>query len=109
MRKIGLQRFCGEEDQRRVAYGVIQSGFNICLQVVLLAKPFAKVFRLPAIHIVQTDLAELPVSKQKPLDCCTGDYPSSDYAKGSCKGIGGKMFSRQRRRSGSVRSADDRC
>jgi hypothetical protein len=64
---------------------------DIGLQVVLIANALTEVLRLLAIRIVQTDFAKLPISKYKPLDGCTGDYPSSDYAEGSFMGLGGNM------------------
>src|SRR5712671_4515664 len=104
--KIGLQRRRGEKHQRSVAYGVLQTVLNNCLQVVLIAKPSAEMLRLLVVHIIQIDLAKLPISKQKPLDSCAGDDPGSGYAKGSFKGIGGHMLCCQRGRGGSARSTD---
>src|SRR6516164_4924561 len=57
--KIRLQRCSGEKDQRRVAYSVVQTDLNICLQTVLIAKPLAEVLHFLTVHIVQTDLTEL--------------------------------------------------
>ena len=61
--KIRLQRRSGEKYQRRLTCRVLQTAFNIRLQVVLIAKPLAEVLRLFVVHIVQTDFPKLPVSE----------------------------------------------
>ena len=104
--KIRVQRSRGEKYQRSVGYSILQTILNICLQIVLIAKPLAEVLRFLAVQIIQTDLMKLPVPKKKPLDGCAGDYPSSDYAKGSFKRIGGNMLCCQRGRGGSARGTD---
>ena len=88
---------------------VLQTVLNICLELVLIAKPVAEVLRLLALYIIQMILLKFPVAKQKPFDGCAGDYPGSDYAEASVKGIGGNMLRRQRGRGRSARSTDQRC
>src|SRR5882757_6568305 len=107
--KIGLQRGRGEKHQRSIAYGVLQAISNNGLQAVPIAKPFAEVLGLLVVHVVQADLAKLPISKQKPLDGRTGDDPGPGYTKGSFEGIWGNMLCCQRGGGGSARSADERC
>ena len=85
--EIGLECCCGEKDQGSIGKSALQTVLDIRPQVVLLAKPLAEVLRFLAVHIEQTDLVKLPVSKEEPLDGCAGDYPSPDYAKASFKGI----------------------
>jgi hypothetical protein len=70
--KIGRRCRSREQYQRGVGYGVLQTIVNICLQVVLIAEPPAEALRLPAVLIVQTDFAKLPISEQKQLDGCKG-------------------------------------
>ena len=94
LRKIGIQRSRSEQYQGRIGYAVLQTILNIGLQVVLIAKPLTEVLRLVAVHIVQTDFTKLPISKKKPLDGGTSDYPRSDHAEDSFKGIGGNMLCR---------------
>src|ERR1700709_2012818 len=86
--EIRLQRSRGEKHQRGIAYGVFQTVLNACLKIVLIAKPFAELLRLLVVHVIQANLTERPISKQKPFDGCTRDDPGPGYAKGSFEGTG---------------------
>src|SRR5271166_5043593 len=104
--EIGLGWCCGEKDQGSIGKSALQTVLDIRPQVVLLAKPLAEVLRFLAVGIVQADLAELPISKEEPLDGCAGDNPSPDDAEGSFKRIERNMLRRQRRRGAGARCAD---
>ena len=103
--QVGRGRGGGEDDKRSVANRVLQTVFDIRLQIVLIAKPAAEAFRFLALQIVQIDFAELPISKQQPFHGSAGDNPGSDDAECCLKGVGGNVLCRQCGGGGGSRGA----
>src|SRR6478672_3467152 len=64
IREVGLEGGGGEDYEGRLPDSALQAAMQLRLEDLLIAEPYREFLRLPWIHIIQADFAELPIPKQ---------------------------------------------